>query len=130
MTPIAGATLGSDFSGTVAALGPSIKKPWHVGDRVCGWVVGNNVARKDNGGFAEFCAVDAELCLRVPAGMSDEEAASPAAGIATAGMGVFMKQGIALPGAEDGGKGAEGETMLVYGATSATGTIAIQMAKL
>ena len=128
MTPVAGSTLGGDFSGTIAAVGASIKKPWNIGDRVLGWVVGNNVARKDNGGFAEYCVVDAELCIRIPDGMSDEEAASPPAGIATAGMGVLMKHDIPLPG--EGQSGAGSETMLVYGGTSATGTIAIQTGKL
>lgn len=100
--PVSGATLGSDFAGTVAAVGSSIKKPWNVGDRVLGWVVGNNIARKDNGGFAEYCAVNAELCVHVPESMTDEEAASPAAGFATAGMGIFKKHGIPLPGGDRG----------------------------
>lgn len=38
MMPVAGATLGSDFSGTIAAVGSSIKKAWDIGDRVLGWV--------------------------------------------------------------------------------------------
>lgn len=126
--PVAGATLGCDFSGTIAETGSSIKKPWKIGDRVLGWIVGNNIARKDNGAFAEYCVVDAELCLRVPDSLTYNEAASPAAGIATSGLGVFQTHGIPLPG--EGNAGAKDEFMLIYGGTSATGTIAIQMAKL
>lgn len=128
MMPVTGATLGCDFSGTIAAVGSAVKKPWNPGDRVLGWAVGNNVARKDNGSFAEYCVIDAELCMRVPDGMGDEEAASPPAGFATVGLGVFQKHGISLP--RDIEKDGSGETILIYGGTSATGTLAVQMAKL
>lgn len=84
--PVPGSTLGCDFAGTVAALGAAPKKAFDVGERVCGWVVGNNVVRKGNGGFAEYLVVDAELCLRVPEGLKSEEAVTVGAGIATAGM--------------------------------------------
>jgi NADPH:quinone reductase-like Zn-dependent oxidoreductase len=83
--PIADSTLGCDFSGTVDKIGPNVKRDFKVGDRVFGWVLGNNIPRKDNGGFAEYCAANSDFLLRTPEGMSDEEAASPPAGIATAG---------------------------------------------
>ena len=125
--PIAGSTLGGDFSGTVAAVGPNVTKSWKEGDRIAGWVLGNNVVRKDEGGFAEYCVADAELSIKVPDSMSDEEAASPPAGIVTAGMGVFQKLGLPLPGEGEGGKG---EQVLVYGGTSASATLAIQFGRL
>lgn len=128
MMPIPTATLGCDFTGTIAATGSSIVKRWNVGDRVLGWVVGNNSARKENGAFAEYCVADAELCIRVPEGMSEEEAASPGAGITTAGWGVLVGHGVPVP--EGGSAGGKGEPILVYGGTSATGATAIQMAKL
>ena len=96
--PVAGSTFGNDFYGTVSKLGPSLKKSWSVGDRILGWVVGNNVVRKDNGAFAEYCVAHAEISIRVPNSMSDEDAASPPAGITTAGFGLFQKLGLALPG--------------------------------
>ena len=83
--PVAGSTLGCDFSGVVDKIGPSVNASWKVGDRILGWVLGNNIVRKDDGGFADYCVADAELSIKIPDDMSDEEAASPGAGIITAG---------------------------------------------
>jgi NADPH:quinone reductase-like Zn-dependent oxidoreductase len=63
--------------------------------------------RKDEGAFAEYCVANADLCIRIPDGMSDEDAASPPAGVATAGMGLFQKLDMKLPGEGDGGKGEQ-----------------------
>jgi NADPH:quinone reductase-like Zn-dependent oxidoreductase len=125
--PVIGSTLGCDFSGTVEDVGANVTKKWSNGDRVCGWVVCNNKADPKNGAFAEYVVANAELCVRVPDGLSDEDAASPPAGIATAGAGLFQKLGMKFPGDPEGGKG---ESVLIYGGTSATSTLAIQMAKL
>lgn len=125
--PVPGSTLGCDFSGTIEAVGNNTTKQWSKGDRVCGWVVCNNKVRPEDGAFAEYCVANAELCLRVPDDMTDEEAASPPAGVSTAGMGLFQKLDMKLPGDAEGGKG---EQVLIYGGTSATSTLGIQMAKL
>ena len=125
--PVQGSTLGCDFSGTVEALGPSLTKSLDVGDRVLGWALGNNIVRKDEGGFAEYCVANADLLIKIPEGMSDEDAASPPAGIATAGMGLFQKHGMVMPGESKGGKG---EQVLVYGGSTATATLAIQFGML
>jgi NADPH:quinone reductase-like Zn-dependent oxidoreductase len=125
--PIPDASLGCDFSGTIEDVSPNVTKKWSKGDRVCGWTLGNNIVRKDEGAFAEYCVANADLCIRVPDRMTDEEAASPPAGIATAGMGLFQKHNMLFPGEGEGGKH---EWVLIYGGTSATATLAIQLAKL
>ena len=125
--PVAGCILGCDFSGTIANVGSSVQKIWKIGDRVAGWVLGNNTVRKDDGAFAEYCVANGETCIKIPEGMSDEEAASPPAGIATAGMGLFLNLGMVMPGEGEGGKR---EPVLVYGGTSATATLAIQFGNL
>ena len=127
MIPVPGNTLGNDFSGTVEAIGSKVKKSWSVGDRICGLIAANNIVHKDDGTFAEFCVANGELSMKIPDGMSDNEAASPGVGIGTAGSGLFHLLGMVLPGEEEGGKG---EPVLIYGGTSATGTMAIQLAKL
>lgn len=125
--PVAGTSLGCDFVGIIEDIGPNPGKQFSKGDRVCGWLNGNNKARYDDGAFADYCAPLADLCIRVPEGMSDEDAVTPPAGVATAGMGLFQKLDMKLPGEGEGGKG---EPVLIYGGGTATATLGIQLAKL
>lgn len=81
-----------------------------VGDRVCALVAG--------GGYAEFCVAPVVLCLPVPRGLSDVEAASLPETFFTVWSNVF-----------DRGQLAAGESLLVQGGTSGIGVTAIQMAK-
>lgn len=89
-------------------------------------MIGDNIVRKDNGAFAEYVVAHAELIIKIPDNMGDEEAASPPAGIATAGAGLFQLLDIPIPGEGD----SKGDTVLIYGGTSATATLAIQFGKL
>jgi NADPH2:quinone reductase len=81
-----------------------------VGDRVCALVAG--------GGYAELCVAPVAQCLRVPAGLSDVEAASLPETFFTVWSNVF-----------DRGHLAAGEALLIQGGTSGIGVTAIQMAK-
>jgi NADPH:quinone reductase-like Zn-dependent oxidoreductase len=64
---------------------------------------------------------------KIPEGFSYEETATLGTGITTVGQTLYMTMGIPLPGE----KPAEGSPfILVYGGSSATGTLAIQFAKL
>jgi NADPH:quinone reductase len=81
-----------------------------VGDRVCALVAG--------GGYAELCVAPVAQCLRVPAGLSDVEAASLPETFFTVWSNVF-----------DRGHRATGEALLIQGGTSGIGVTAIQMAK-
>lgn len=125
--PIPGASAGGDFAGIVEEVGPNVQKSWSRGDRICGWVLGNNILRKNEGSFAEYVVATSDLCVRIPDNMRDEEAAACPAGIATAGYGIFLTHGLNMPGEGEGGKG---EPFMIYGGTTATATIAIQFAKL
>jgi NADPH:quinone reductase-like Zn-dependent oxidoreductase len=63
----------------------------------------------------------------IPEHMSFEEAATLGVGITTVGQTLYMTLGLPLPGE----KPLEGETfLLIYGGSTATGTLAIQFAKL
>jgi len=59
--------LGLEISGEVVAVGGGVTR-WSVGDRLC--------ALTNGGGYAEYCAVDAEHCLAIPAGLDLAQAAS------------------------------------------------------
>ena len=100
---------GLEIAGTVAALGDGVDAP-AIGSRVCALVSG--------GGYAEYCAAPAPLCLPVPAGFDPIEAAALPETFFTVWTNVF-----------DRARLAEGESLLVHGGSSGIGTTAIQLAK-
>ncbi|HZX81413.1 MAG TPA: NAD(P)H-quinone oxidoreductase, partial [Lysobacter sp.] len=83
---------------------------WRVGDRVCALLGG--------GGYAEYAVVDARHALPVPGDLDDVHAAAIPETCFTVYANVF-EHGALKPG----------ETLLVHGATSGIGVMAIQMAK-
>lgn len=100
---------GLDVAGVIEKVGANVTHP-RVGDEVCALVNG--------GGYAEFCAVPALQCMRLPKGASFVEAAALPEAFFTAWNNVIWL-----------GRLAEGETLLVQGGTSGVGMAAIQMAK-
>lgn len=73
------------------------------------------------------------LGAHVPSHMSDAEAASLGTGIITCGQALYQSLGLPLPSSTADATGDNGKGkfwFLVYGASTATGTLAIQYAKL
>ena len=100
---------GLEIAGTVVAHGEGVEAP-AVGTRVCALVTG--------GGYAEYCAAPAPLCLPVPGGFDAAEAAALPETFFTVWTNVF-----------DRARLAEGESILVHGGSSGIGTTAIQLAR-
>lgn len=124
-----GCAAGTDCAGVVVAKGPSARTaaPISIGDRVLGVVHGMHVLQPDNGAFAQYAALTAHIVLKVPDHLSIEEAASMGTGITTVGLALFRS--LKVPGYPD--RPVNKKTyILIYGASTATGTMAIQMAKL
>ncbi|MCL5043955.1 MAG: NAD(P)H-quinone oxidoreductase [Deltaproteobacteria bacterium] len=107
--PGASEILGLECAGEVIQVGPGVKD-WHVGERVMALLAG--------GGYAERAAVDAGSAMRVPAVLSDEEAAAIPEVFLTVFLNVFTLGGV-----------KEGETVLVHGGGSGVGTAAIVLLK-
>lgn len=107
--PGASDVLGLEVAGEVVAVGEGVSR-WTVGDRVCALLGG--------GGYAEYSVVDQGSALPIPAGLDFEQAAVLPETVFTVFTNVF----------EDGALKA-GETLLIHGATSGIGVMAIQMAK-
>lgn len=107
--PGASDILGLEAAGEIEATGPGAAR-WRPGDRVCALLGG--------GGYAEYVVADARHVLPVPAGLDFIQAASLPETAFTVFTNVF----------EDGRLKA-GETLLVHGATSGIGVMAIQAAK-
>jgi putative PIG3 family NAD(P)H quinone oxidoreductase len=99
---------GLEVAGHVAALGEGVAN-FAIGDAVCALLAG--------GGYAEYAAVPALQCLRVPKGMGMVEAAAIPETFFTVWTNVFERGALAPE-----------ETFLVHGGTSGIGTTAIQLA--
>jgi NADPH:quinone reductase len=98
---------GLEIAGTIEQ---SRSHRWIQGSEVCALVAG--------GGYAEYCAVPAEQCLRIPEGLAVHEAAALPETFFTVWTNLF-----------DRGSLREGETVLIHGGTSGIGTTAIQLAR-
>lgn len=103
------ARLGTDFAGTIEAVGPGVTR-FKPGDRVFGGA---------DGSFAQYVVRRASGSIApMPANLTFEEAAAvPVAGIT------------ALQAVRDNGKVRPGEKVLVNGAGGGVGTFAVQIAK-
>ncbi|KAL3446464.1 zinc-binding oxidoreductase [Aspergillus insuetus] len=124
-----GVLIGCDYAGTVEEVGTAIKKPFKKGDRICGFVHGSNTLHPEVGAFAEYILVKGDLQYKIPEWMSFQEAATVGLGVTTAALGFYRSLGLALP-SESLAKEKERKQILVYGGSTATGTLAIQFAKL
>ena len=120
-----GCLSGCDYAGVVVQTGEGYTKSWSLGDRVCGFVHGGNQHQPEDGAFAERIVAKADIQLRIPDEMSFEEAAALGVGVVTCGQGLFQQLGLAVPGKGSG----NGERVLIYGGSSATGALGIQFAK-
>jgi NADPH:quinone reductase-like Zn-dependent oxidoreductase len=130
--PSAGATIGIDFVGRIVRIdteAASLRPELSIGDTVCGFVHGSNPAVPDGGAFAEYVRAPAQLVYRVPAAMKVEEAATY--GCALASMCLALWKCLELPATPRQPLSAESPAyVLVYGGSTATGTMALQLLKL
>ena len=61
--------------------------------------------------------------MKIPENLSDEQAATLGVGITTVGQALYQSLGLPLQGRKN-----HGATLLVYGGSTATGSLAIQFA--
>ncbi|GAP82495.1 putative zinc-binding oxidoreductase [Rosellinia necatrix] len=129
-----GTLVGCDYAGIVEKVGEAVARDFSKGDRVAGFAHGGNDANPETGAFARYIAVKGDLQARIPDGVSFEAACTVGVGFATAGYALYKVLGLPLPGdvpnAPVRGKGGGRSSVLIYGGSTATGTIAIQLAKL
>lgn len=103
--------LGTDIAGIVERVGDAVTQ-WKPGDAVIAWSDANKA-----GGMAEFAAVPASSCVRLPVSLSPAEGAGiPTAG-STAWHALFSVAQLKA-----------GETVLIHGGAGGVGSFAIQFA--
>lgn len=122
------AILGSDGSGSVAAVGKDVSG-YSVGDRV---FFQSGYGNDDVSTFQEYIKLPAEVVAKTPKNVSDEEAA----GIVLASMAVATAfydksgHGLAAPWTEGGSEVGKGKAIVILGGSSSVGQYAIQLARL
>ena len=114
--------MGLDIAGEIAAIGPGVQG-WSVGervvidpiDRIAYGLMGETI----HGGLAELCRAKAYQLIRIPEGVSFEQAAA-----------LPCAYGTALRMMEQIGQVQAGEKVLILGATGGVGVCCVQLAKL
>ena len=114
--------MGLDLAGEIAAVGPDVQG-WKVGDRVLGdpvnRVEGGLTGETTHGGLAEYCRLRAHQLVRLPDGVDFAAAACLPCAYGTARRMMFTNGGV-----------AEGEKVLILGASGGVGVCAVQLAKM
>ena len=100
---------GLEVAGEIVAAGANTTR-WQSGDKV--------MALCHGGGYAEYCRVNENHCLEIPANLSMVEAAAIPETYFTVWYNLFMRARLDA-----------GEMVLVHGGSSGIGTTAIQLAK-
>ena len=96
--PIIGATLGCEFSGDIVKVGAAVtNERLIVGAAVFGCVYGNHPGQPDNGAFAEYIAIPADLVYLLPKHISYQEAVTVAVGLATVGLSTYYPWKLPIP---------------------------------
>jgi NADPH2:quinone reductase len=102
-------TMGVEFAGTVAALGPGVSTP----------AVGTRVAGVGEGGYAEYAIAQASSLIPLPPDLDFVHAAA------------FLVHGLtAYQLLRESARLEPGESVLVHAAAGGVGTLAVQLAKL
>lgn len=141
LQPTPGAIAGCDFAGTVVAVGAhatatataaapatATAELLQIGDRVCGAVHGSNPLDGSNGAFAQYVRAEAGLVLKLPREMP-LEAAAAIGGIGWGTLGLALWGSLGLQG-RPSRPVQKPIPVLVYGAATATGTMAVQLLRL
>jgi NADPH:quinone reductase-like Zn-dependent oxidoreductase len=122
------AILGSDGSGTVAAVGDDVSD-FTVGERV---FFQSGYGNADVSTFQEYINIPAEIVAKTPENISDEEAAGIVLATHAAAVAFYDKtgHGLTAPWAEGGSEIGKGKAVVVLGGSSSVGQYAIQLARL
>lgn len=132
--PAPGARIGCDFYGEVMALGPHAKSrrpDIHIGSRVCGVVYGSISLQPTPGAFCYYLTAVADLGIVILQSYPPNDAVA-LSGAAFLTLSLALWRCIGLVGNPSRPLGVIGSAahVLVYGASTSTGAVALQLVKL
>jgi len=130
-----GRVVGSDIAGVVDKIGDGTDNNetthWAVGDRVAGLLQGATSGNLRPGGFAEYAILEADLAIRIPSGVSFDEAATLPLCSLTAAQALFIR--LEIPAPFDSPfkfpPMTEPPAILVYSAATSLGLFTVELAK-
>ncbi|PPJ61204.1 hypothetical protein CBER1_10283 [Cercospora berteroae] len=96
-----------------------------AGDRIAGFAHGANDPYPEGGALARYIVVKGDLQLHIPDNVDFEAASSIGVAIGTSMYALHKSLSLPLPGTPSS---ANGEPLLVYGGSTSTGSIAVQLA--
>lgn len=123
---VVGSVVGCDYAGVVEAVGRRVKKKFKKGDRVYGPTHGCSRYDPELGAFTDYTLVKADVQSIIPDNVSFEAAATLGVGLITIGQGLYQHMKLATPDAPAITKAP----ILIYGGSTATGSLGIQFAKM
>lgn len=133
--PSAGAIVGTDFAGHVIAIHASVSasSQFSIGDAVCGISHGSNPGDHESGAFGQYVLAQAELLLRVnEAWLPLPEAAALGTALFTACAALWGSLNLPAKPEPPFSHAQRGDELpvLVYGGSTACGSMAIQLLSL
>jgi NADPH2:quinone reductase len=114
---------GDDIAGTVHSVGSNVYE-FQPGDRVAAF----HEMRTSGGSFAEYAVAWQHTTFHIPKQVTFEEAATIPLAAMTSAVGLYLRLGLPEPWSP--AKPKDKLPILVYGAASAVGAFAIQLANL
>ncbi|OKL62630.1 hypothetical protein UA08_01903 [Talaromyces atroroseus] len=117
--------LGSDACGIVSAIGSKVSK-FKVGDRVAGFALSIANNKPEHGAWQTYTLLEENATIRIPDFLSYEDGATFPMAFATVAVAYFERLGIARP---QEAQQQQQSGILIWGASSSTGTAAVQLAK-
>jgi NADPH:quinone reductase-like Zn-dependent oxidoreductase len=97
-----------------------------IGDHIAGFSHACNSLAPEDGAFGDYALVKGDVAIKLPVSLSFEEGATLGVAVATIGLALYQKFGLALPDRPT----EEPEWVFVHGGSTAMGTFAIQLAKM